>query len=76
RQVYFKLAQRLMHLFNTRRASGILYELDTRLRREGASGLLAINLESFNHYQQTLAWTWEHQSLVRARLILGQDELV
>jgi glutamate-ammonia-ligase adenylyltransferase len=65
-----------MHLFNTRTASGILYELDTRLRPEGASGLLAINLESFNHYQQTQAWTWEHQALVRARLILGQDELI
>ena len=76
RQFYLKLAQRLMHLFNTRTASGILYELDTRLRPEGASGLLAINLESFNHYQQTQAWTWEHQALVRARLILGQDELI
>ncbi|MGE6808955.1 MULTISPECIES: bifunctional [glutamate--ammonia ligase]-adenylyl-L-tyrosine phosphorylase/[glutamate--ammonia-ligase] adenylyltransferase [Pseudoalteromonas] len=76
RQFYLKLAQRLMHLFNTRTASGILYELDTRLRPEGASGLLAINLESFNHYQQTQAWTWEHQALVRARLILGQAEFV
>lgn len=76
RQFYLKLAQRLMHLFNTRTASGILYELDTRLRPEGASGLLAINLESFNHYQQTQAWTWEHQALVRARLILGENALV
>lgn len=76
RQFYLKLAQRLMHLFNTRTASGILYELDTRLRPEGSSGLLAINLESFNHYQQTQAWTWEHQALVRARIILGQKALV
>lgn len=76
RQYYLKLAQRLMHLFNTRTASGILYELDTRLRPEGASGLMAINLESFNHYQQTQAWTWEHQALVRSRMIFGQAELV
>ena len=75
RQFYLKLAQRLMHLFNTRTASGILYELDTRLRPEGASGLMAINLESFNHYQQTQAWTWEHQALVRSRMIFGQPEL-
>ncbi|NMR24798.1 bifunctional [glutamate--ammonia ligase]-adenylyl-L-tyrosine phosphorylase/[glutamate--ammonia-ligase] adenylyltransferase [Pseudoalteromonas sp. NEC-BIFX-2020_015] len=75
RQFYLKLAQRLLHLFNTRTASGILYELDTRLRPEGASGLMAINLESFNHYQQTQAWTWEHQALVRSRMILGQSEL-
>ncbi|MCF2898919.1 bifunctional [glutamate--ammonia ligase]-adenylyl-L-tyrosine phosphorylase/[glutamate--ammonia-ligase] adenylyltransferase [Pseudoalteromonas sp. OFAV1] len=75
RQFYLKLAQRLMHLFNTRTASGILYELDTRLRPEGASGLLAINLESYYHYQQTQAWTWEHQALVRSRMIYGQVSL-
>ena len=76
RQFYLKLAQRLMHLFNTRTASGILYELDTRLRPEGNSGLLAINIESFNHYQQSQAWTWEHQALTRARMIYGETELV
>lgn len=75
RQFYLKLAQRLMHLFNTRTASGILYELDTRLRPEGNSGLLAINIESFYHYQQSQAWTWEHQALARARMIYGEPEL-
>jgi glutamate-ammonia-ligase adenylyltransferase len=72
RQFYLKLAQRLMHLFNTKTASGILYELDTRLRPEGNSGLLAINLESYFNYQQTQAWTWEHQALVRARMVLAE----
>jgi glutamate-ammonia-ligase adenylyltransferase len=75
RQFYLKLAQRLMHLFNTRTASGILYELDTRLRPEGNSGLLAINIESFYHYQNTQAWTWEHQALTRSRMIFGEPQL-
>ncbi len=75
RQFYLKLAQRLMHLFNTRTASGILYELDTRLRPEGASGLLAINIETFLEYQINEAWTWEHQALVRARMIYGQENM-
>ncbi|WP_462170127.1 [protein-PII] uridylyltransferase family protein [Pseudoalteromonas xiamenensis] len=75
RQFYLKLAQRLMHLFNTRTASGILYELDTRLRPEGNSGLLAINIESYYEYQRTQAWTWEHQAIVRARLIYGHNNL-
>ncbi|WMN61434.1 bifunctional [glutamate--ammonia ligase]-adenylyl-L-tyrosine phosphorylase/[glutamate--ammonia-ligase] adenylyltransferase [Pseudoalteromonas xiamenensis] len=75
RQFYLKLAQRLMHLFNTRTASGILYELDTRLRPEGNSGLLAINIESYYEYQRTQAWTWEHQAIVRARLIYGHNSL-
>jgi len=38
--------------------------------------LLAINVESFNHYQQSQAWTWEHQALTRARMIYGETELV
>ncbi|TMP41558.1 bifunctional [glutamate--ammonia ligase]-adenylyl-L-tyrosine phosphorylase/[glutamate--ammonia-ligase] adenylyltransferase [Pseudoalteromonas citrea] len=75
RQFYLKLAQRLMHLFNTKTASGILYELDTRLRPEGNSGLLAINLESYFNYQQTQAWTWEHQALVRARMVLAEPSM-
>ncbi|MDE3272229.1 bifunctional [glutamate--ammonia ligase]-adenylyl-L-tyrosine phosphorylase/[glutamate--ammonia-ligase] adenylyltransferase [Pseudoalteromonas sp. G4] len=75
RQFYLKLAQRLLHLFNTRTASGILYELDTRLRPEGASGLLAINIETYREYQLKQAWTWEHQALVRARMTYGQTQL-
>ena len=76
RQFYLKLAQRLMHLFNTKTLSGPLYELDTRLRPEGNSGLLAINLESFYQYQLQQAWTWEHQALVRARMVLGQQDML
>ncbi|MEZ7205871.1 bifunctional [glutamate--ammonia ligase]-adenylyl-L-tyrosine phosphorylase/[glutamate--ammonia-ligase] adenylyltransferase [Pseudoalteromonas sp. DY56-GL79] len=75
RQFYMKLAQRLMHLFNTKTLSGMLYELDTRLRPEGNSGLLAINLESFYQYQLEQAWTWEHQALVRARMVLGEPQM-
>ncbi|MDK1289211.1 bifunctional [glutamate--ammonia ligase]-adenylyl-L-tyrosine phosphorylase/[glutamate--ammonia-ligase] adenylyltransferase [Pseudoalteromonas umbrosa] len=73
RQFYLKMAQRLMHLFNTRTLSGILYELDTRLRPEGNSGLLAINIESYHQYLREQAWTWEHQALVRARMIVGEE---
>lgn len=75
RQFYLKLAQRVMHIFTTRTLSGELYEVDTRLRPSGASGLLAINIETFAQYQQSEAWTWEHQALVRSRYILG-DELL
>ncbi|EVU19614.1 glnD PII-uridylyltransferase family protein, partial [Vibrio parahaemolyticus V-223/04] len=32
RQFYLRLAQRIIHIFSTRTASGILYEVDTRLR--------------------------------------------
>lgn len=70
-QFYMKLAQRIMHIFNTHMNSGILYELDMRLRPSGNSGVLVIHINTFDQYQQQDAWTWEHQALVRARLVYG-----
>lgn len=72
---YTKLAQRIMHIFNTRMASGVLYELDMRLRPSGNSGMLVVHIDSFAQYQREQAWTWEHQALVRARLIYGNPAL-
>lgn len=37
RQFYLRLSQRIMHLFSTRTSSGILYEVDARLRPSGAA---------------------------------------
>ena len=70
-QFYMKLAQRIMHIFNTRMSSGILYELDMRLRPSGNSGVLVGHINTFEQYQQEEAWTWEHQALVRARIVYG-----
>ncbi|GAA6172178.1 bifunctional [glutamate--ammonia ligase]-adenylyl-L-tyrosine phosphorylase/[glutamate--ammonia-ligase] adenylyltransferase [Colwellia sp. KU-HH00111] len=72
-QFYMKLAQRIMHIFNTRMSSGILYELDMRLRPSGNSGVLVIHINTFAQYQQQDAWTWEHQALVRARVVYGNQ---
>ncbi|MEC6899641.1 bifunctional [glutamate--ammonia ligase]-adenylyl-L-tyrosine phosphorylase/[glutamate--ammonia-ligase] adenylyltransferase [Photobacterium piscicola] len=71
RQFYLRLAQRIIHLFSTRTASGVLYEVDMRLRPSGASGLLVTTINGFGEYQQQQAWTWEHQALVRARMVYG-----
>ncbi|MGX9519336.1 bifunctional [glutamate--ammonia ligase]-adenylyl-L-tyrosine phosphorylase/[glutamate--ammonia-ligase] adenylyltransferase [Vibrio mediterranei] len=75
RQFYLRLAQRIIHIFSTRTASGILYEVDTRLRPSGASGLLVSPTDAFDEYQHNDAWTWEHQALVRARMIYGDAPL-
>jgi glutamate-ammonia-ligase adenylyltransferase len=72
-QFYMKLAQRIMHIFNTRMSSGILYELDMRLRPSGNSGVLVGHINTFGQYQQQEAWTWEHQALVRARIVYGNS---
>ena len=75
RQFYLRLAQRIMHLFSTRTSSGILYEVDARLRPSGAAGMLVTSTESFSDYKQNEAWTWEHQALVRARVVYGDPQL-
>jgi len=75
RQFYLRLAQRIMHLFSTRTSSGILYEVDARLRPSGAAGMLVTTTEAFADYQHNEAWTWEHQALVRARVVYGDPQL-
>ena len=64
---YFRLAQRIIHLFSARTNSGILYEIDMRLRPSGDSGPLVASLAGFERYLKENAWTWEHQALVRTR---------
>ncbi len=72
---YARLAQRVIHVLATRTAAGMLYEVDTRLRPSGASGLLVSSFEAFAGYQREKAWTWEHQALVRARMVAGSSAL-
>ncbi|MFI3245976.1 MAG: bifunctional [glutamate--ammonia ligase]-adenylyl-L-tyrosine phosphorylase/[glutamate--ammonia-ligase] adenylyltransferase [Ferrimonas sp.] len=72
---YVKLAQRILHLFATRTNSGVLYEVDMRLRPSGQSGLLVSPIERFASYQQQEAWVWEHQALCRARFVGGDEVL-
>ena len=76
RQFYLRLVQRIIHLFNVRTSFGILYEVDVRLRPQGDAGLLACSLDSFADYQMNEAWTWEHQALVRARAVYGENSLI
>ncbi len=75
-QVFFaRLAQRLGHVISTHTPAGVLYELDIRLRPNGAKGLAVVSIEGFAQYQREEAWTWEHQALVRARFICGDPAL-
>ncbi|MDZ7923333.1 MAG: bifunctional [glutamate--ammonia ligase]-adenylyl-L-tyrosine phosphorylase/[glutamate--ammonia-ligase] adenylyltransferase [Marinagarivorans sp.] len=72
---YTRLGQKLIHLMATRTPSGILYEIDMRLRPNGNSGMLVATLSAFEKYQRESAWTWEHQALVRARVVAGWSRL-
>jgi [glutamine synthetase] adenylyltransferase / [glutamine synthetase]-adenylyl-L-tyrosine phosphorylase len=72
RTLYFnRLAQRLGAALSVPTAEGALYEVDTRLRPQGAKGPLAVALSAFERYQREEAWTWEHMALTRARVLTG-----
>lgn len=76
-QVFFtRLAQRIVFILNTYTMGGRLYEIDTRLRPNGSSGLLVSSMKAFKKYQYEKAWTWEHQAIIRARGIAGSDLLI
>ena len=72
--LYFnRLAQRVTAALSVPTAQGALYEVDTRLRPQGAQGPLAVSIDSFARYQREDAWTWEHMALTRARALVGSD---
>jgi glutamate-ammonia-ligase adenylyltransferase len=73
--LYFnRLAQRVSAALSVPTAEGALYEIDTRLRPQGAQGPLAVSVEAFAKYQHEAAWTWEHMALTRARVVAGPDD--
>ena len=72
---YARLGQKIVSLLGVRTGAGRLFDVDVRLRPDGAKGLLVSSLSSFTDYQRNRAWTWEHQALVRARSIAGDASL-
>ncbi|MCY1495495.1 Bifunctional glutamine synthetase adenylyltransferase/adenylyl-removing enzyme [compost metagenome] len=74
-QFFTRLGQRIIHLLTTQTTSGALYDVDMRLRPSGAAGLLVSSLGAFQRYQENEAWTWEHQALVRARVLVGSPRV-
>lgn len=74
-QYYARMTQRLIAALSAPTAYGVLYELDFRLRPSGNKGPLATSLAAFERYQLSEAWTWEHMTLCRARMVAGDASL-
>jgi [glutamine synthetase] adenylyltransferase / [glutamine synthetase]-adenylyl-L-tyrosine phosphorylase len=72
---FARLGQRIIHILSTATPSGTAYEIDMRLRPSGNSGMLVSSLAAFEKYQREDAWTWEHQALVRARVVAGDKKV-
>jgi glutamate-ammonia-ligase adenylyltransferase len=78
-ETYGLLARRLINWLTAQTSSGNLFDVDLRLRPDGAKGLLVSSFDAFAGYQRNEgasaqglgAWTWEHQALTRARFVAG-----
>jgi [glutamine synthetase] adenylyltransferase / [glutamine synthetase]-adenylyl-L-tyrosine phosphorylase len=75
-QFYNRLGQRVIHLLTSHTRAGKVYDIDTRLRPSGISGILVRHIEAFRDYQLTEAWTWEHQALIKARAVSGDEQII
>ena len=78
-EVYALLGRRLTNWLTAQTSSGVLFDIDLRLRPNGNAGLLVSSIEAFEKYQRNEggggAWTWEHQALTRARFCCGDATL-
>ncbi|QJQ52364.1 MULTISPECIES: bifunctional [glutamate--ammonia ligase]-adenylyl-L-tyrosine phosphorylase/[glutamate--ammonia-ligase] adenylyltransferase [Vitreoscilla] len=70
---YSRLITRLTTWLSATTAAGGLYDVDLRLRPDGDAGQIGVSVDAFRKYQLEKAWTWEHQSLTRARFVCGDE---
>lgn len=68
-----KLVTRLTTRLQSLHQSGRLYEVDTRLRPSGRSGMLITSLPAFRRYHAKILPVWERIAMLRAR---GVAEIV
>lgn len=72
---YILLAQRIIHMLTIHTQAGKLYDVDMRLRPSGQSGMIVSHIDAFSEYIFSQAWTWEHQAIIRARPVCGDENL-
>ncbi|MDA3856763.1 MAG: glutamine-synthetase adenylyltransferase, partial [Roseovarius sp.] len=75
RPYYARLTQAMITALTAPMAEGRLYEVDMRLRPSGNQGPVATSWPSFQDYQQSDAWVWEHLALTRAQVLAGEPGL-
>ena len=74
-QLAYRLVRKLLSLLTVQTYYGPLYDVDIRLRPSGSAGPMVTSLSGFEHYQKSDALVWEHQALVRARAVAGDQDL-
>ena len=79
-EAYAAWVRKLITWLTVKTGEGDLFEIDTALRPNGNSGLLVSPIQAFADYQlrrgSNAAWTWEHQAITRARVVVGDADLI
>lgn len=71
----YQWARRVVYWLELKTYNGYLYKVDTQLRPSGQAGLLVSDITRFKAYQIEQAWLWEHQALLRARVVAGDAQM-
>ena len=71
RELFIKLAERVIALAGGQAGEGAAYRIDMRLRPHGSIGRLALSVDETIRYYQTDAREWERQVLIRSRPVAG-----
>ena len=78
-EIYAAWVRKLITWLTVKTGEGDLFEIDTALRPNGNSGLLVTSFDAYADYQlqrgSNAAWTWEHQAITRARLVVGDEAM-
>lgn len=68
-------AQKALKVLTAYTDMGILYSVDTRLRPDGARGILAKDIGGYRAYYMKNARNWEIQALLKARPVGGRERI-
>ena len=74
-EFFSRLAARAISVLTVQTKEGFVFRVDTRLRPSGRAGTLVSSLESFRRYHRESSRLWERQSLIKARLVAGDEAL-
>ncbi len=70
-----KAAEALLRAIGEVTPEGQAFRVDAALRPEGKSGPLSRSLDSYLEYYRRWAEPWEHQALIKARVVAGNHDL-
>ena len=68
-------AEKVVKVLTAYTDMGMLYSVDTRLRPDGARGILAKDIDGYRAYYMKNAQNWEIQALLKARPVGGNQRL-